>query len=88
MLTVHSRDGKHFLGLRRDKAGAYQIVYDGGSSRRRLIWSITNQQVDEHVLSRCLHIAIHSTATLETLRDGLKSAKIASEVHVEAVAGH
>jgi hypothetical protein len=53
-----------------------------------LIWSITNQQVDEHVLSRCLHIAIHSTATLETLRDGLKRARIASEVHVEAVAGH
>lgn len=87
MLTVHSRDGKHFLGLRRDRTGAYQIVYDGGSSRRRLIWSITNRQVDEHVLSRCLHLAIDSTATLETLRDGLKSAKIASEVHVGSVAG-
>jgi hypothetical protein len=87
MLTVHSRDGKHFLGLRRDKAGAYQIVYGGGSSRRRLIWSITNQQVDEHVLSRCVLAAVNSRSALDALRDGLLSSKLAFEVDVDLTGG-
>jgi len=82
MLTVHSQDGKHFLGLRRDRTGAYQIVYEGGMRPKRLIWHITNQNVDERVLSRCLHHAVNSSATLDTLRARLDRAKIAYELDV------
>lgn len=59
----------------------YQIVYDGQGERKRFIWSITNKQVDEQVLSRCLTKAVNSDKTLDTLQAGLKTAKISFEVH-------
>ena len=81
MIALHSADGWHFLGLRQDRSGMYQIVYDGQRERKRFIWSITNKQVDEQVLSRCLRNAVNSNRTLDTLQDGLKTAKITFEVH-------
>ena len=80
MIALHSRDGRHFLGLRRGKAGRYEIVYDNAQQQKRLIWKVISQDVSPEVLGSQLHQAIKTASVLDVLLSGLRDAEIAFEI--------
>lgn len=80
MITLHSSCGRHFLGLRKGKAGQHEIVYDNEHRRKRLIWKITSSEVSEEAISNHLHQAIKTATVLNALLSGLRDAEIEFEV--------
>ena len=83
MMTFHSQDGRHFLGLRNGRQGGYEIVYDGGPRHRRFVWQIKSPHVDTADIRRQLHDAIRAVDVLSTLYLGLRSAEIDFEIDCE-----
>lgn len=84
MITLHSRDGSHFLGLRQGKACQYEIVYDNGPQKKRLIWQITSRDATLEALGTHMTAAIKTAQVLETLLKELQKAKISVEVDYDA----
>ena len=80
MITVHSKDGRHFLGLREGRMGGYEIVYEGGRNQRRLVWQLKSKRIDTDRIARQLHDAIRTADVLNTLYSGLRSAEIDFEI--------
>ena len=80
MITLHSSCGRHFLGLRKGKAGQYEIVYDNEHRRKRLIWKVTSAEVSEEAIGNHLHQAIKTATVLDALLLGLRDAEIEFEV--------
>lgn len=80
MIALHSRDGRHFLGLRRGKVGQYEIVYDNALQQKRLILRVISGDVSAHVLGSHLHEAIKTASVLDVLLSGLRDAEIAFEI--------
>ena len=80
MITIHSQDGRHFLGLRKGRQGGYEIVYDSGPKRTRFVWQIKSPHVDTANIQRQLHDAIRAVDVLTTLYSGLRSEEIEFEI--------
>ena len=80
MITVHSKDGRHFLGLREGRMGGYEIVYEGGRNQRRLVWQLKSKRIDTDRIARQLHDAIRTADVLNTLYSGLRSEEIDFEI--------
>jgi hypothetical protein len=80
MITVHSTDGRHFLGLREGRAGGYEIVYEGGRNQQRLVWQLKSKHIDTDRVGRQLQDAIRTADVLNTLYSGLRSAEIDFEI--------
>ncbi len=76
MITVHSQDGRHFLGLRAGRQGGYEIVYDGGPRCRRFVWLIKTAQIDVHYIHRNFEEAIQTDDVPSKLYAALRSAEI------------
>lgn len=85
MIALHSRDGRHFLGLRRGRTGQYEIVYDNDRQGKRLIWRVISKDVCADILGSQLHEAIKRASVLEALLSGLRDAEIAFEVDYDWV---
>lgn len=86
MIALHSRDGRHFLGLRRGKAGHYGIVYDNAQQQRRLIWKVISGDVSADIVGSHLNEAIRTSQVLDTLLCGLRDAEITFEIDYDWVA--
>lgn len=70
--------GSVFLGIRKNRTGATEIVYDDGVARR-LIWRVTEALADEGRLSDALSRAVRQTRVLPALYSELKKRAIAVE---------
>lgn len=56
--SFHAPDGgANFLGYRKTRAGTTEVVFDDGV-RRRLVWRVTTDRVDEDALSEALSRAV------------------------------
>jgi hypothetical protein len=80
MITQHSPDGRHFLGLRAGRKGGYEIIYDGTPQIRRFVWQLKSEHVDLADIRRQFAIAMRAPDVLSTLNSGLQSAQIEFEV--------
>jgi hypothetical protein len=74
--------GADFLGLRRSRTGATEIVYDDGVMRR-MVWRVAGPGQDEARLSEALQAAVGAPRIVPTLYDELKKRAIA----IERIAG-
>ena len=74
--------GADFLGWRKARSGATEIVYDDGVTRR-MIWRVANHAPNEARLSDALRVAVGAVRVVPTLYDELKKRAIA----IERVAG-
>lgn len=72
--------GFDYLGLRKGKSGAVEIVYDDGV-KRRLVWRVSTQ-AKESVLGDALRSAVNQPRVLQALYAELKRRSIG----IEAVA--
>lgn len=72
--------GFDYLGLRKGKTGAVEIVYDDGV-KRRLVWRVSTQ-AKESVLGDALRNAVNQPRVLQALYAELKRRSIG----IEAVA--
>lgn len=80
-ISYHSSfGGFDYLGLRKGKTGAVEIVYDDGV-KRRLVWRVSTQ-AKESVLGEALRTAVNQPRVLQALYAELKRRSIA----IEAVA--
>lgn len=70
--------GTVFLGLRKNRSGATEIVYDDGVTRR-LVWRVTQVLADEGRLSDALSRAAAQTRVLPALYAELKKRAIMIE---------
>lgn len=75
-----SLGGFDYLGLRKGKTGAVEIVYDDGV-KRRMVWRVRSQ-AKESVLGDALRSAVNQPRVLQALYAELKRRSIA----IEAVA--
>lgn len=81
--TFHApHGGADFLGIRRSRSGATEIVYDDGVARR-MVWRVASPAVQESRISDALRVAVGSLRVVPTLYDELKKRAIA----IERVAG-
>jgi hypothetical protein len=74
--------GADFLGWRKNRQGATEIVYDDGVTRR-MIWRVASDDPSEARISEALRVAVGSLRVVPTLYDELKKRAIA----IERVAG-
>ena len=80
-MSYHSSfGGFDYLGLRKGKTGAVEIVYDDGV-KRRLVWRVSTQ-AKESVLGDALKSAVNQPRVLQALYAELKRRSIG----IEAVA--
>lgn len=70
--------GADFLGMRKARSGATEIVYDDGVARR-MVWRVTAAKPDEARISEALRVAVGSTRVVTTLYDELTKHAIAIE---------
>lgn len=81
--TFHApHGGADFLGWRKTRKGATEIVYDDGVARR-MIWRVAGDDPSEARLADALRTAVGSLRVVPTLYDELKKRAIA----IERVAG-
>lgn len=73
-----SRGGYDFLGLRKGKSGATEIVYDDGVTRR-LVWKVATPGADPRRIGEALSVAIENLSVVSALRSELKKRSIAIE---------
>jgi len=79
--TFHSPHGEMvFLGLRKNRAGATEIVYDDGVARR-MVWRVTVAPTDEGCIPDALARALSYSRVIPALYAELKKRAI----QVEAV---
>jgi hypothetical protein len=76
----HAPNGAQFLGFRKSRHGATEVVYDDGVSRR-LVWQVG--AVDEARLSDALSEAVGALRIVPALMTELKKRAIAVERVVE-----
>ncbi|WP_103256356.1 hypothetical protein [Tabrizicola aquatica] len=74
--------GADFLGWRKNRQGATEIVYDDGVARR-MVWRVASTDPSEDRISDALRVAVGSLRVVPTLYDELKKRAIA----IERVAG-
>ena len=70
--------GADFLGWRKTRLGATEIVYDDGVTRR-MVWRVADADASEARLSDALRAAVGAVRVLPTLYDELKKRAIAIE---------
>lgn len=70
--------GADFLGWRKSRSGATEIVYDDGVTRR-MVWRVAEEGTSEARLSDALRVAVGSLRVLPSLYDELKKRAIAIE---------
>ena len=70
--------GSVFLGFRKNRSGATEIVYDDGVARR-MVWRVTQALADEARLSEALARAVNQTRVLPALYAELKKRAIMVE---------
>ncbi len=81
--SFHARNGgADFLGWRKTRAGATEIIYDDGVARR-MVWRVSDRDPSEARLSDALRVAVEALKVVPTLYDELKKRAIA----IERVAG-
>lgn len=81
--TFHApHGGADFLGWRKTRAGATEIVYDDGVARR-MVWRVATTDPSEDRIADALRVAVGSLRVVPTLYDELKKRAIA----IERVAG-
>jgi hypothetical protein len=81
--TFHApHGGADFLGFRKTRLGATEIVYDDGVARR-MIWRVATDDPSEARISDALRVAVGSLRVVPTLYDELKKRAIG----IERVAG-
>ena len=81
--TFHApHGGADFLGWRKSRSGATEIVYDDGVARR-IVWRVDATAVNEARLSDALRVAVGALRVVPALYDELKKRAIP----VERVAG-
>jgi hypothetical protein len=81
--TFHApHGGADFLGWRKTRKGATEIVYDDGVARR-MVWRVATNDPSEARISDALRVAVGSLRVVPTLYDELKKRAIA----IERVAG-
>lgn len=81
--AFHSTSGgAHFLGLRRNRRGAHEIVYDDGVARR-MVWRVLASEISEARLTDALRVAVNHTRVIPALYAELRKRSIG----VEMVAG-
>lgn len=82
-VTFHApHGGADFLGWRKARSGATEIVYDDGVTRR-MIWRVAVASPNELRLSDALRVAVGAVRVVPTLYDELKKRAIA----IERIAG-
>lgn len=82
-LSFHSpHGGADFLGLRTSRAGATEIVYDDGVTRR-MVWRVATAGQSDQRISDALRVAVGALRVVPTMYDELKKRAIA----IERVAG-
>lgn len=69
--------GADFLGFRRSRNGAAEIVYDDGVTRR-MVWRVANAASEARIVD-ALRVAVGSLRVVPTLYDELKKRAIAIE---------
>jgi hypothetical protein len=74
--------GADFLGWRKTRSGATEIVYDDGVARR-MVWRVAAEEASEGRISDALRVAVGSHRIIPTLYDELKKRAIA----IEKIAG-
>ncbi|MCB6177068.1 hypothetical protein LHP98_02860 [Rhodobacter sp. Har01] len=74
--------GADFLGWRKTRAGATEIVYDDGVARR-MVWRVAGPEASDARISDALRVAVGSHRIVPTLYDELKKRAIG----IEKVAG-
>lgn len=70
--------GADFLGFRKTRTGATEVVYDDGVSRR-LVWRVAQGAVDEDRLADALSHAVAALRIVPALMTELKKRAIAVE---------
>lgn len=70
--------GADFLGWRKTRTGATEIIYDDGVARR-MVWRVADSNPSEARISDALRQAVGSLRVLPTLYDELKKRAIAIE---------
>jgi hypothetical protein len=70
--------GSVFLGLRKNRTGNTEIVYDDGVARR-MVWRVTEAITDEGRLSEALSRAVNQTRVIPALYAELKKRAIMVE---------
>jgi hypothetical protein len=76
-----SRGGCDFLGLRRSRTGAVEIVYDDGVARR-LVWRVATPGASERRIGEALSAAVNQLRVVPALHAELKKRAIAIEAVV------
>jgi hypothetical protein len=77
--TFHApHGGADFLGWRKTRKGATEIVYDDGVARR-MVWRVATSDPSEARISDALRVAVGSIRVVPTLYDELKKRAIAIE---------
>jgi hypothetical protein len=74
--------GADFLGMRKNRSGATEIVYDDGVTRR-MVWRVTDRVPNEERISEAMRVAVRSVRVVPALHDELKKRAIA----IERIAG-
>ncbi len=70
--------GADFLGMRKARSGATEIVYDDGVARR-MVWRVTAAKPDENHISEAMRVAVGSGRVVSTLYDELTKRAIMIE---------
>jgi hypothetical protein len=70
--------GAHFLGYRKARNGGTEVIYDDGVSRR-MVWRVSNHQVNEAHLSDALRSAISALKIVPALISEVGKRAIALE---------
>jgi hypothetical protein len=79
MISKHSDDGEHFVGVRQKNPGTYEIVYEGASSGKRFVWSMRRPTNIEDISNKIIktigekHVAV-------AIRDCLRAENIDFEL--------
>lgn len=77
--TFHSpHGGADFLGWRKTRSGASEIVYDDGVTRR-MVWRVTSASANDARIADALQVAVGALRVVPTLYDELKKRAIAIE---------
>lgn len=70
--------GADFLGYRKTRAGATEVIYDDGVSRR-MVWRVAEQQFNEAHLSDGLSNAVQALRVVPALIAEMRKRAIALE---------
>ena len=69
--SFHAVSGPDFWGLRKTRAGRFEIVYDGGAARR-VVWRVAADAVNASAVTDALRVAVDAPSILPSLYHELK----------------